>query len=201
MLNTAGSQFDYVPVVYEVLQECEHRRRAITGHFATEIKNCAREKLDQIKAAYDEVSGPVKYWKALEKEVLHVIVPQYAEAAERITVLERTDFDVWRGGDIAARALFALGGLLVGSIIIAMPFIPIVEDMFAFALAVGGFLYPDLKRWMFQRRYAKRLNQILAETARYGEHHPMRYVTEEDFERALQLPEETSRPTGSRPSS
>ena len=188
MLNTAGSKYDYVPVVYEVLQECEHRRRAISGHFDAEIKACAREKLAQIKAAYDEVGGPAKYWKELEKEVLHVIVPQYAEAAARFTQLERTDFGVWRGGDLAARALFALGGLLVGSIIIALPFVPIFEEMFAFALAVGGFLYPDLKRWMHQRRYAKELNRILAETAKYEERQPMRYMTDSDFEEALELP-------------
>jgi hypothetical protein len=189
MLNTAGWDYDYGQVVYAVLQECEHRRRSSDdAHFDRAVEKAASDKLTRIKAAYDEVGGTPEYWEALEKEVLDVIVPQYAHAALRMNALERTNFDLWRGGDVAARATFALIGLLVGSIIIALPFVPIAEDMFAFALTAGGFFYPDLKRYTFERRYSKLLNRLIADSTTYQENARIRYMTSADFDKALALP-------------
>jgi len=186
VLNIAGPDYDYAQVVYAVLQECEHRRRGFDhDHFDREVKGCAREKLAQIKGAYDEFGGSGAYWESLEKEVIGVVVPQYAAAAREMNRLETTSFGVWRGGDIAARAAFALAGLLVGSIIIALPFVPIVEDMFAFALTVAGFLYPDMKRYMSERRHSKLLNRLVAESARYQESARVHYMTTEDITSAF----------------
>ena len=62
MLNIAGPEFDFGHVVYAVLQECEHRRRGLDpADFAGGIETFAREKLKQIKAAYDEFSGSKAY--------------------------------------------------------------------------------------------------------------------------------------------
>jgi hypothetical protein len=207
MLNTAGWEYDYAQVVYAVLQECEHYRRSVEDeHFQRDIKKIARDKLARIKAAYDEVGGTPDYWSTLEKEVIDAALPQYAEAAETMNELERTHFGVWRGGDVAARALFALGGLLVGSIIIALPFVPIFEDMFAFALTAACFLYPDLKRYMMERRHSKLLNRLVIDSARYQEAMRIRYMTSAEFEKAIALPESKeekriSPPTGTRLSS
>jgi enamine deaminase RidA (YjgF/YER057c/UK114 family) len=189
MLNTAGWDYDYAQVVYAVLQDCEHARRSIDDHdFEPDIEKVAREKLARIHAAYAEIGGTPEYWATLEKEVVDVVVPQYADAAQRMNALERTHFDVWRGGDIAARAAFALGGLIVGSIIIALPFVPIFENMFAFALTAACFIYPDLKRYMVERRYSKVLNRLVADSARYQESARIRYMTSADFDKALALP-------------
>jgi len=189
MLNTAGWEYDYGQVVYAVLQECEHRRRSSDdSDFDHDVETAASEKLARIKAAYDEIAGTPEYWAGLEKEVLDVVVPQYAHAARRMNALERTNFDVWRSGDVAARATFALIGLLIGSIIIALPFVPIFEDMFAFALTAGGFFYPDLKRYTFERRYSKLLNRLIVDSTKYQENARIRYMTSADFDKALQLP-------------
>jgi len=187
MLNIAGSEYDYAQVVYVVLQECEHRRRSFEdASFDAEVRACAAEKLQEIKAAYDEFGGSASYWEALEKEVDDVVLPQYIAASRSMNELERNNFGIWRGGDLGARFAFALAGLFIGSIIIALPFIPIFEDMFAFALTAAGFLYPDLKRFMFERRYTKVLNRLVADSARYQENAHLHYMTTQDIQKAFE---------------
>lgn len=187
MLNIAGAEYDYAQVVYVVLQECEHRRRGFDdADFDREVRACASEKMAEIKATYDEFGGSAAYWEALDKEVEEVVVPRYLATARDMTELERNNFGIWRGGDLAARFTFALIGLLIGSIIIALPFVPIVEDMFAFALMAAGFLYPDLKRFMFERRYMKVLNRIIRDSARYQENAKLHYMTSQDIRKSFQ---------------
>jgi VIT1/CCC1 family predicted Fe2+/Mn2+ transporter len=187
MLNIAGSEYDYAQVVYVVLQECEHRRRGFEEEtFDHDVRACAAEKMAEIKAAYDEFGGSAPYWEALDKEVEEVVVPQYLACARAETELERNDFYIWRGGDLAARFVFALIGLFIGSIIIALPFVPIFEDMFAIALMVAGFIYPDLKRFMFERRYMKVLNRIVSDSARYQDNAKLHYMTSNDIQKSFE---------------
>ena len=187
MLNIAGPEFDFGHVVYAVLQECEHRRRGLDpAQFDGGIEACAREKLDQIKGAYDEFSGSKTYWEALEKEVMSTVVPQYTEPARIITTLERSSWNVFRGGDIAARLLFAFIGLVVGSIIIATPWIPIFEEMFAFGLTAAGFFYPDLKRYYYERQFTKLLNRLVMESARYQDNARLNYMTRREIQESFE---------------
>jgi hypothetical protein len=187
MLNIAGPEYDYAQVVYVVLQECEHHRRSFDEtEFDAEMRTCANGKLAEIKGTYDEFGGSEAYWEALEKEVGEVVLPQYIAAARDLTDQERNGFFIWRGGDLGARFAFALAGLVIGSIIIALPFIPIFEDMFAFALTAAGFLYPDLKRFMMERRYTKVLNRIVADSARYQENARLHYMTSQDLQKAFE---------------
>jgi hypothetical protein len=187
MLNIAGPEFDFAHVVYTVLEECEHRRRGLDEqHFGVELAAVAHEKLMQVKAAYQEFGGSEAYWEALEKEVLKTVLPQYTPAAVRMTELERRSWHLFRGGDIGARLLFALAGLTIGGIIIAVPFIPIFENMFAFALTVGGFFWPDLKRFYYERAHAKLLNRLVVESARYQENARLNYMTRQQIQDAFE---------------
>jgi hypothetical protein len=187
MLNIAGPEYDFGSVVYAVLQDCEHRRRAFDDdEFDTAIETCAKQKLAQIKKAYDEFGGSAVYWEALEKEVMHTAVPQYTGSALAMTQLERNGFNVWRGGDLPARLLFGLAGLIAGSIIIAIPWIPIFESVFAFALTAGGLMYPDLKRFMYERRYAVELNKMIGASAAYQQNANLHYATESDIRRSFE---------------
>jgi hypothetical protein len=187
MLNIAGADYDYGQVVYVVLQQCEHRRRSFDeASFDTEIRSCAAEALAEVKASYDEFGGSAVYWEELEKEVDEVVLPQYLAVARDITERERNDYDIWHGGDLSARLVFALIGLIIGSIIIALPFIPIFEEMFAFALTAGGFIYPDVKRYMVERRYTKELNRLVATSARYQENARLHYMTSQDIKKAFE---------------
>lgn len=187
MLNIAGPEYDCAQVVFVLLQDCEHRRRALdNATFEEQIEAHADAKLAQIRRAYDEFGGSASYWEALETEVHEVVLPQYIAGARRMNALEQSRFDVWREGDLAARLVFALIGLLIGSIIIALPFVPIFEEMFAFALTATGFVYPDLKRFAFERRHSKFLNRLVTDSARYQEDARLNYLTSDDIRASLQ---------------
>jgi len=186
MLNIAGPEYDFGAVVFAVLQECEHRRRGVDDdEFEQAMEACAREKLAHIRKAYDEMDGSAPYWEALENEALKVALPQYVGAALEMNREERANFGMFHRGDISARFLYALIGLVIGSMIIALPFIPIFEELFAFALTAVGFFYPEMKRWMYERRYAKTLNRIIADAARYQDDARLHYMTTEEITKSL----------------
>jgi hypothetical protein len=186
MLNIAGPEYDYASVVFVVLQECEHRRRGWDdSEFEEQAMATARAKLATVKAAYDEYGGAANYWERLQQEVLEVVMPQYIEAAQAANEREKSGYGVWRGGDPAARATFALIGLIIGSIIIAIPWIKIDEVMFAFALTVAGALYPDMVRFTHQRRHSRVLNRLISESAAYQENARLHYMTLDDIQKSL----------------
>ena len=186
MLNIAGPEYDFGNVVFAVLQECEHRRRGVDDEeFDETLSACAREKLAHIRKAYDEMDGSAPYWEALENEVMKVALPQYAAAALEMNRNERENFGMFHRGDFSARLLYALVGLVIGGLIVKLPFIPIFEDLFAFALTAGGFFYPELKRWFYEQRYAKVLNRIVVDAARYQEDARLHYMTTEEITRSL----------------
>ena len=192
VLNIAGPEYDFGSVVFVVLEECEHRRRGFDeDELEPQLMAVARAKLGKIKAAYDEFGGSPAYWKSLETEVLETALPQYIDAAAQMNKLERNGFDVWRGGDISARLLFALGGLVLGGIMIELPFIPIFEAMFAFGMAGVGFFYPDLKRYTHERRHARTLNRLIADATRYQNNARLHYMTTTDIRESFTLPGET----------
>lgn len=182
MLNIAGPEYDLGNVVFVVLEECEHRRRGFEDEdFSKQLLRVAREKLGKIKKAYDEFGGSQGYWSALEKEVLETAMPQYIAAAREMNALEQSKFGIWRGGDPAARIAFALGGLLIGGIIITLPFFPIIERMFALALGVIGFIYPELKRYTHERRHFRVLNRLVTEATQYQQNARLHYMTTSDI--------------------
>ena len=192
MINIAGPEYDFGTVVFALLQECEHRRRSFDDVPAG-VRDCAKEKLAAIHRAYCDVGGSDLYWQALEKEVLKTVVPQYTSAARQMNELEASGFGLWRHGDFTARLVFALIGLFVGSIIIAIPFIPIFENMFAFALTAGGFVYPDIRRFVAERAYARRLNALVEASAAYQESARLRYMTAEDVDKAFEAGPDATR--------
>ena len=114
-------------------------------------------------------------------------MPQYIHAAREMNALERANFGVWRGGDPAARFAFALGGLLLGSILLALPFITIVEAMFAFALAGVGFIYPELKRFTHERRHFRMLNRLVADATQYQQNAKLHYMTTSDIRESFAI--------------
>jgi hypothetical protein len=179
MLNLAGSSYDFGNVLFAVLQECEHRRRALLPNEAeTRLGEIARAKLAEIRESYEECGGTAGYWEELEREVLETALPQYVPAAVEQTRLEKTNYDLWRQGDPAARALFGLLGLVIGGLIIAAPFIPIWEDAFALALAAAGFLYPEIKKTVFDFRHSRVLNRLIAKAEKYQKDQRIHYVSE-----------------------
>jgi hypothetical protein len=187
-LNIAGPEYDFGSVVFVVLEECEHRRRGFDDDEAEEqLLRVARAKLAKIKQAYDEFGGSPAYWKVLETEVLETAMPQYIQGAREMTALEHANFGVWRGGDPLARFAFALGGLFIGSLLIALPFIKIVEAMFAFALAGLGFIYPEIKRFTHERRHYRLLNRLVADATQYQNNAKLHYMTTSEIRESFTI--------------
>ena len=179
MLNLAGSSYDYGNVLFAVLQECEHKRRALLpNEVEARLQEIARGKLAEIRESYAECGGAPGYWQELEREVVETALPQYLPAAVEQNRLEKTGYDVWRQGDPAARASFALLGLVLGSLIIALPWIPIFEDAFAFLLAALGVFYPEIKKAFYDVGHSRLLNRLILKAERYQKSQSARYVTE-----------------------
>ena len=188
MLNIAGPEYDFGSVVFVVLEECEHRRRGLDDDEAEDaLMRLARAKLEKIRKAYDEFGGSPAYWKVLETEVLETAMPQYIAAARDMNALERSHFGVWRGGDPAARFAFALAGLLLGSILIALPLLKIVGAMFAFGLTGLGFIYPDLKRYTHERRHFRLLNRLVNDATQYQQNAKLHYMTTSEIRESFTL--------------
>lgn len=182
MYDPSGSSFDYANVIFSVLQDCEHRRRSFNDDNVREgLMECARAKLARVRASYLDGMGSKSYWRDLEKEVLETVMPQYAAAAAEQNRRERTGYGVFRGGDLGARILFAIGGLVVGAAIIAIPFIPVFEKAFAFVLAIGGWFYPDMVRMMWEYRHYKLLNRLVIAGEQY-QRDRAKYVSTADVE-------------------
>jgi hypothetical protein len=187
MLNLAGREYDFGPVLFTVLQDCEHRRRsapADDAEAAAKLSATAREKLAEIKTCYDEAGGSAGYWRELETEVLETALPQYARAAAAQTRLELASYGLWRQGDPLSRLALGLAGLTVGGLIVKAPFIPVFEDAFAFALAAAAFFYPEIKRLVFDWRYSRLLNRLVAQAEGY-QHRQLPYVSEAGLEAEL----------------
>ena len=179
MLNLAGASYDFGNVLFAVLQECEHNRRALLPNEAeARLRETARAKLAEIRESYEECGGTEPYWQELEREVLETALPQYVPAAVEQNRLEKSNYDLWRGGEPVARAAFGLLGLLIGALIIAIPWIPIFEDAFAFALAAAGFLYPEIKKTVFDFRHARLLNRLITHAEKYQKDQRLHYVSE-----------------------
>lgn len=167
-LNLAGPQFDFPAVLYIVLQECEYRRRSFpAAELEKSLMETATTRLAEMEPAFTEAGGLPSYWDALEKEVLYTIMPRYVRRSIEQNRLEESGYDVWRNGDLVARATFAFGALAVGGLILAAPFIPIFEDAFAFTLALVSWFYPDLKRLLDDSKHTKTLNRLIDQGRKY----------------------------------
>ena len=186
VLNIAGPEYDFGAVVFAVLQECEHRRPGFDD--AKQLMRVAREKLAQIKHSYDEFGGSAAYWKTLEREVLETAMPQYIAQAGAMNEMERSAFGVFRRGDVAARFLFGFAGLIAGIVIIALPTpLPAMEDIIALTTTATGFVYPDLVRFMHERRHARFLNRLVNDASKYQSNARLHYMSTSDIRESFTL--------------
>ena len=187
MLNLAGTSYDFGNVLFAVLQECEHQRRALLPNEAeARLQETARAKLAEIHESYQELGGTGAYWHQLEREVMETALPEYIPAAIEQTRLEKTNYGLWRNGDPAARALFGLLGLVIGGLIIKAPFIPIFEDTFAFLLTAAGFLYPEIKKTYFDYRHSRFLNRMIVHAEKYQKNQRLHYMSEAKLREELE---------------
>jgi hypothetical protein len=186
MLNLAGHSYDFSQVLFAVLTDCEHRRRGLPPDEAEEkLSEAAKEKLEEIHQSYVECGGTEDYFADLTREILETSLPQYVPRAIEQTRLEREGYELWRCGDPVARAAFGLLGLVLGGILVALPFVPIFEDSFAFLLALAGFFFPEITRHFYDRRHAKFLNRMIEDAETYQKDRRVHYLSNAEFDEAL----------------
>lgn len=196
ILNLAGPEFDLGNVLFAVLQECEHRRRAFEPDEARDkLAAAARDKLAEIRESYREAGGTASYWEVVEQEVLDTSLPQYIAGALEQNRLERENYGTWRGGDPLSRIVFGLGGVTVGGILLRIPATPVPLDMTSLvALAAGGLLYPEVKRLYHDWRHSRLLNRLVIAAEAYQKDPRIHYVSTARLEEELRAVSEP--PTG-----
>jgi hypothetical protein len=149
----------------DILTGLERRRATLVGDAdATQAE--VATALAEARARYDEAGLPASYFEALAGEITRDLGPRWRALAAPFTALERRDFSLWRGGDLIARVVYVLTGLVVGGFCVWAPFIPIWEKWFPIALAVAAFWLPDAQVAWQRGRYARRLGDVVRDFAR-----------------------------------
>ncbi len=150
------------------------RRRLSLREWSREIdaslRHEAEDEIAQMERQCNElgVTDP-KYWLRVRAAVEDVVIPRYAKLAQDEIRLANRDYGIWRGGDLVARAVFALAGFVVGVIAFESPYIPIYVRWFPALTLIAGPFFPDAALWWFKRRYQKKLQVLVADLARAGQ--------------------------------
>jgi hypothetical protein len=146
-------------VALQVLEHLERHRHAIAEDSAR-IEREVDEAMKPVRVAYREAELPAPYLEGLEREVKTIVPVEWQAVAAPFNALEKRGFGTWRGGDLVARIVYVFIGLAVGGLCVELPFIPIWEKWFPFALAVSAFWLPTAQVAFQQRRYARALGGI-----------------------------------------
>ena len=109
------------------------------------------------------------YWQRVRRALDEILLPRYGTMTTAEIELARRDYGIWRGGDLIARATFALAGFLVGIVCVEVPYIPIQAKWFPALLLVLGPLFPDGVMWLHRRRWRKKLQSLVEDLGRASE--------------------------------
>jgi hypothetical protein len=157
-----NDEFAARKVTREVIAHLERRRADIVGDEAA-VRGELERALAPVRDAYRESALPPAYFTGLEQELREIVPPHWRAAAEPFTAAEGRAFGSWRGGDVYARVAYVFIGLAVGALCVKLPFIPIWEKWFPFALAGGAWWLPDAQAAWHRRQYARRLGAIVTD--------------------------------------
>jgi cytochrome P450 len=165
-------KYSLAAIAQHLLALFEVRRPGIARWDAETLQRFGREAdsaLQQMEQQCRElgVDDP-PHWQRARAVVQDALLPRYARLAETENAAAARDYGMWRGGDLVARASFALAGLVLGAIAVAVPWIPVQEKWLPWALFVLGPFLPDAYSWWYRRQHRKRLEGLVADLAREG---------------------------------
>src|SRR3981081_3016658 len=103
------------------------------------------------------------YWQRVRRALDEILLPRYAALATGEIELAKRDYGIWRGGDLVARATFALAGFILGIIVVKTPYIPIWAEWFPALTLIAGPMFPEAVQWLYGRRYRRKLNRLVAD--------------------------------------
>jgi hypothetical protein len=159
--------------VERLLQGFEDRRAglpeplseaATADYFARALEAELPRLREQARLSGEALAGPAREALAgeLERLVRQVVVPGYVRLAARFTARERNDFFRLREGlHGLERVLWAAGGILLGAFVVWAPFVPLWSKEWVLPFALGGLLYPELRRLGAARRYEREVNALV----------------------------------------
>jgi hypothetical protein len=160
-----------LPFLSQVLIAAAERARPGLGPWNDKarqsLETIFRTELTEVRARFLELFDDKAHWEKVERNLLEVCFPRYCAVAEKQTALEQRDYDLWRGGDLIARAAYIAVGLAVGLFLVKTPWIPIPTtwDFLILLLMIFAPFVPDAQIALKQRKFAKQLNGIVADMA------------------------------------
>jgi hypothetical protein len=176
-----------------LLQQFELRRPGIrqwSPEVEASLRKDAEAELQLMEKQLRETGmDDAGYWQRVRRALDEILVPRYAALATSEIELAKRDYGIWRGGDLIARATFALAGFVLGIICVEVPYIPIQAKWFPALLLVLGPLFPDAVMWLHRRRWRKKLEELV-EDLRHASETLDTYRPLSELTHALGMPSE-----------
>lgn len=98
----------------------------------------------------------------IDARIRQVVIPAYVRLAMKFTPRERNDFYALPDKlHTFERIGLGIGGILVGLLVIAAPFIPLWSKEWVVPFMIAGLVFPNIRRYFTLRRYEKELNQLV----------------------------------------
>ena len=170
-----------------LLEQFELRRPGIrewSPRVEASLRQEAESELQLMEKQLRELGiEDLHYWQRVRRALDEILLPRYAAMAKAEIDLAKRHYGIWRGGDLVARAVFALAGFILGII----------------CVLVLGPLFPDGVMWLHRRRWRKQLEALVGDLHRASEtletYRPLSELTH-----ALGLPSELAEapPTAAR---
>jgi hypothetical protein len=118
---------------------------------------------DLVALQYAHLSAPQRQdlVDKIDSRIVGVVIPAYARVAGRFTIRERNDFYLAPAAWHAAERIgFSALGTLLGALVVASP-IPLTAKEWVLFFALGGLVFPDLRRVFAWKRYESDLNDVV----------------------------------------
>ena len=130
-------------------------------------------------------SSRADFFRDVDDYVRQVVVPAYARLAGRFTRRERNDFYLTPESLHGLERLgWAAAGMLLGMFVVWAPFIPLWSKEWVLVFALGGLVFPNLRRYFALRRYQSEVNELVMRADDEIWRKDLAYVTEGATQRA-----------------
>ncbi len=121
----------------------------------------------------------------VDERIRKVVIPAYVRLAARFTPRERNDFyyapEPLHGVE---RLGWTAVGIAIGAFVVWAPFIPMNEKEWVLPFALGGLVFPNIRRLLALRRYQAEMNALVARTDNEIWRMDLAYLTDDITEKA-----------------
>jgi hypothetical protein len=132
-------------------------------------------------------------FERVDERLRKVVIPAYARITARFTPRERNDFyyvpEHLHGLE---RLAWTAGGIGLGALAVAAPFIPLWDKEWIVLFAVAGLFFPNIRRLLALRRYQAELNALVGRTDDEIWRMDLAYITDDMTEASVKRAREES---------